>query len=236
MTIDCVIIEDEIAGQVILSKKLEFFPECNICGIFDNKEDAVVFLSENEVDIVFIDVHLKGGSGIDVIRELENRAFESIFITAHKDYAIEALNNNYASYYLLKPIHDADLKKAMTAVLQKVKKRKEVSVIFVSHKNMQYAISIDDVLYFQSEGTYTHIFTKDGQYLSSKNIGYFENVLSAEQFFRIHHSYLINIVKAKELIKYRGGIVIMENGVQLPVSQRKLSSFVKLIASRKSSL
>lgn len=231
--IHCVIIEDEIAGQVILSKKLEMFPQCFICEIFDNTKDAIAYLSENEVDVVFLDIHLKGGSGIEVVEAIENRTFESVFITAHKDYAVDALNNNYASYYLLKPINNAEFTKAMESVLQKVKKKKESSIIFVSHKGVSYGISVSDILYFQSDGPYTHIFTVDRQYLSSRNIGYFESIVSSDNFFRIHHSYLINVTKGKELMKTKGGVVIMENDIELPVSQRKLGDFVSFIRTRK---
>ncbi|HRO74919.1 MAG TPA: LytTR family DNA-binding domain-containing protein [Crocinitomicaceae bacterium] len=231
--INCVIIEDEIAGQVLLQKKLEMFPECSVVKVLDTKKGAIDYLSKNDVDIVFLDIHLKGGSGIDVVQAVENRAFESVFITAHRDYAMEALNNNYASYYLLKPINTNEFEKAMDLVLQKVKKKRETPVLFVTHKGVSYGISVSDILYFQSDGPYTHIFTVDRQYLSSRNIGYFEGMVSSENFFRIHHSYLVNVARGKELIKTKGGSIIMDNNVELPVSQRRLGDFVNFIRQRK---
>jgi two-component system, LytTR family, response regulator len=98
---------------------------------------------------------------------------------------------------------------------------------------VSYGLSVSEILYFQSEGTYTHIFTTDKQYLSSRNIGYFEEMVSAKDFFRIHHSYLVNVNRGKELIKTKGGSIIMDNNVELPASQRRLGDFVNFIRQRK---
>lgn len=227
--INCLIVEDEIAGQTILSKKINtFFPECNIVTIIDNKDEAIEFLKKNTVDLVFLDVQLKGGTGLDVLTHSANVSFETIFITAYKEYAIEALNNN-ASYYLLKPIHDAEFKKGMEVVLDRIKQKKTISTILVPRKNSQIPINVKDILYFKSEGAYSHIRIKNDNFLSSKNIGYYEQLLPKTMFIRTHHSYLVNNEQIIRLVKGRSGMLIMSNGDEIPVAQRRINDLLTFL-------
>ena len=90
---------------------------------------------------------------------------------------------------------------------------------------------VDDIMYCEAQGGYTNIFMNDGtKILSSKSLGDFENQLSDKKFFRIHHSFLINLKRIKEFQRNDGGYVIMENGKQLEVSQRKRKDFVQAIS------
>lgn len=222
--INCIIVEDEIAGQTILSKKLNaFFPECRISAIIESKDRAIEYLKNNTVDLVFLDVHLKGGTGLDVLMSSEVN-FETIFITAHREYAIEAINNG-ASYYLLKPIQDTEFKKGLHIVLERIRQKRTVPTILVSHKNAQVPINAKDILYFRSEGSYSHIYTENEQFLSSKSIGYYEELLP-EMFIRTHHSYLVNNQHISRLVKGRSGILVMTNGDEIPVAQRRLNEFL----------
>lgn len=223
--INCLIVEDEIAGQTILSNKLNtFFPECEINAVIENKDDAIEYLKNNVVDLVFLDVHLKGGTGLEVLISSEIN-FETVFITAHKEYAIEALNNG-ASYYLLKPIQDSEFKKGLEIILDRIKHKKVALTILVSDRNTQVPIKVGDILYFKSEGAYSHIYTETGQFLSSKSIGYYEQQLLSETFIRTHHSYLVNNKKISRLVKGRSGRLIMLNGDEIPVAQRRLNEFL----------
>lgn len=225
----CLIVEDEIAGQIILTKKLgNFYPECRIEAVIDNKNEAISYLKNNEVDIVFLDVEIKGGTGIEVIEAIGEFNFEVIFVTAYKDYAIEALNHK-ASYYLLKPIQDAALKKGMEVVLKRVREKRLVTTILVPYKNSQLPVAVRDIVYFKSEGAYSHIHTKEEQFLTSKNIGYYEQLLAASSFTRCHHSYLVNINQIDRLVKSRGGVLIMSNGDEVPVSQRRLNELIAVL-------
>lgn len=225
--IKCLIVEDEIAGQEMLLRKLKIhFPECDVIAVIDNKEDAIDYLLNNELDLVFLDVQIKGGTGLEVLESIKQPEFESIFITAYDKYAIEALNSN-ASYYLLKPIHDREFKKGMLAILDKIRtKNKKNAVILIPDKGNQIPVQLEDILYFESEGAYTSIYFKEEKLLSSKNIGYYEKLLAENQFVRSHHSYLVNITKITRMIKGRSGVLIMSDGKEIPVAQRRLSEFL----------
>jgi two-component system LytT family response regulator len=225
--ISCVIIEDEIAGQqILLSKISNYYPECEVLEIIDNKEQAVAFLNNNKVDLVFLDVQIKGGTGLDVMNEVHEKNFEAIFITAYDQYAIEALNAS-ASYYILKPIRDLDFKKGMQTVLAKLKKSSSSTTILIPNKGSYSILKFEDIIYFESDGSYTKVLTSEECILSSKNLGYYEKILPAEQFIRPHHSYIVNLAKIQLLKKGRSGILEMKNGIEIPVSQRKMSLFLE---------
>ncbi|MBC9812733.1 response regulator transcription factor [Crocinitomicaceae bacterium CZZ-1] len=226
--IKCLIVEDEIAGQTILAKKLAtFYPECSIEGVYDNKQDAFDHIRSKEVDLLFLDVQIKGGTGIEIVESFKEPDFETIFITAHKEYAMEALNNN-ASYYLLKPIHDREFKKGMDLVLERIKRKKIIPTIFVPHKNMQVPVNISHILYLKSDGAYAHIITKQEHYLSSKSLGHYEQLLAQSGFIRCHHSFLVNSKHVVQLEKGRSGTLILSNGDTIPISQRRLNDFMSL--------
>lgn len=225
--ISCVIIEDEIAGQTILKNKLaELYPNIKVVEIIDNYDDAVDFVSKNEIDILFIDIHIKGGLGLDIIK-LENTInSKKIFVTAHEQYAISALNNG-ADYYLLKPIRTNELKTGVDIILEKLQSENEVDIIVIPQNNSLIPIEINEIIYLQSEGSYTHIYTKGSKILSSKNLGHFEQLLPANRFIRTHHSYIVNNKKIERIKKGRTGILTMSNQYEVPVSQRRLKDFLE---------
>lgn len=218
--IKCLIIEDEIAGQTILKKKIDkFFPQCELLGIIDNKDEAEDFLCHNQVDLVFLDMHLKGGLGIDIFETCKHKGFETIVITAFKEYAIDALNNG-ATYYLLKPFHDDEFKKGIDLAIKRITKTVEDDTILIANNNSQTSVAISKILYLQSEGAYTLITIEDqSKILSSRNLGYYEQLLP--NFIRTHHSYIVNPKKIVVLTSGRSGEITMENGDIVPVSQRK---------------
>lgn len=224
--VNCVIVEDDKISQEILIKKLEFaYPECRILASIENKNEALNFLNSNDVDLVFLDVKLKDGNGLEILKECSKRNFETIFITAHDSFAISALNQN-ASYYLLKPINDKEFKHGMSIVLDKINATKSPSKILIPNKGVYLPINLADIYYFESDGAYTYVVTAEDRVLSSKNIGYYEKTLPAESFNRPHHSYIVNIDKIHLFKKGRSGKLIMQNEKEIPVSQRKMNDFL----------
>lgn len=228
MKIQCLIIEDEKASQDSLVKKLKkLFPRIHIQAIIDNAPDAISYLSNHKIDLVFVDNHIKRGKGMDVINNFKKRDFSVIFTTAFSEYAIEALNNG-ASYYLLKPYSDQELISAVTIFLDKYNDNSN-SIIVGSGKEI---IQLNSVLFLQSEGAYTIFYLEGGRNIfTSKNIGYYEKHLPSRVFFRIHHSTIVNISKIMEVQKDKNTAVILKNGTKLSVSARKVKRFIAQINS-----
>jgi two-component system, LytTR family, response regulator len=224
------IIEDEIAGQELLKKNIsENFPECKVIAISDNVNDAVKQINTLKPDLIFLDIQIKGGTGFDVLKQITERTFEVIFITAHNNYTIQALRAQ-AVDYLLKPINKKDFIEALNRVSKIIdENKKNVSAIpgnFLSVYTSSGAefIKYEDIVFLEADGAYTTIHMLDNHILSTKNIGEYESVLP-NPFFRCHHSFIININHIKKFEKGRSGLLIMKNGHTVPVSQRKMKEF-----------
>lgn len=227
--INCVIVEDELISQEVLLQKLKFhYPQCEVLKVFDNKDDAVSYLkSADNIDLVFLDGQINGGTGLDVLEACEKKSFEVIFVTAYDKYAIDALNAA-ASYYLLKPLRTEDFKRGMSLVLSKINQSNSAGTILIPYKGSYAAVKHDDIIYFESDGAYTNIITKDDKIVSSKNIGHYEKLLPKERFKRSHHSYIVNLKHMQLLTKGRTGTIKMANGTEIPVAQRRMQEFMQL--------
>lgn len=223
--IKCLIVEDEFAAQQLLLKKLSlFYPQVEVVAVINNKNEAIAFIDRNELDLVFLDVQIKGGTGLEVLQSVANRNFEPVFITAYDKYAIEALNEN-ASYYLMKPIRNSEFQKGMTVVLNRINAKTESAFMLVPNKGVQLSIKTDDIIYLESDGAYTYVVTGTERYVSSKNLGYYEKTLGGTGFVRSHHSFIVNLSKVQAFKKGRSGVLIMKNDVEIPISQRRMNDF-----------
>lgn len=227
--INCVIVEDEPISQQVLLQKLKFhYPQCEVLKVFDNKDDAISYLqSADNIDLVFLDGQINGGTGLDVLAACEGRSFEAVFVTAYDKYAIDALNAS-ASYYFLKPIRTEDFKRGMSLILSRINQSNTSNTILVPYKGSYTALKYDDIIYFESDGAYTNIITKVDKIVSSKNLGHYEKLLPKEQFKRSHHSYILNLNHMQLLTKGRTGMIKMTNGTEIPVAQRRMQEFMQL--------
>jgi len=91
-------------------------------------------------------------------------------------------------------------------------------------------VNISDISYCEARGNYTNVVLHDGKKIvASKTLGEFESQFANKNFFRIHHSYLINMNRLKEFQRYEGGYVLMDNNIKLEVSQRKRKEFLEAI-------
>jgi len=182
---------------------------------------------------VFLDVEMPFGNAFDLLDKLPNRTFETIFVTAYNQYAMDALNN-HAAYYLMKPINIDELIKAVDYVSQIKSKEDELEdkvlqpklkgvegKITLPQQDGFQVLDVSDILYCKADDNYTEIYLENKKILVSKTLKYFEHALSAFPFARIHKSYLVNV---NEVVKYRkgkGGSVIVSNGKELLVSASK---------------
>ncbi|MFY7899021.1 MAG: LytR/AlgR family response regulator transcription factor [Chitinophagaceae bacterium] len=206
-------------------------------------------IQQYDPDIVFLDVEMDDGTGFDLLRLIQNPTFQLVFTTAHQKYAIDAFKFS-AIDYLLKPV-DAD---ALHTTLQKAIKHirnndlgKQLSILMhqLSYKNEHdkkivlkdieatYYIKVSDILYCEAEGTYTKFyFTNNDPILVSKNLKEYEAMLEPLGFIRTHHSYLANTSKIKMFDKTDGGILVLEGGLTVPISQRKKEIVLTLLEQR----
>lgn len=249
-----IIIDDEPSAVSVLSTLLKKHcpDDIELLATANSPEAGRTLIEQLQPDLVFLDVEMPGMNGVDLVKSFSAPSFRVVFVTAYDGYALEAFRVS-AVDYLLKPVGSEDVVK----VVQKIKAdfRNELSrlsqqiqsldkllnqhsdpsgqKIGIAMSDKIVFINFSDILICEASGPYTFVFLTDGQKLvSSKALGEFESQLSAHRFFRIHHHFLINLNKVKEFQRNDGGSVIMENGKQLEVSQRKRKDFLDAIQDR----
>lgn len=227
-----IIVEDEETSREILRNYLKkYCPKVELVGEASNIEEALSLIRNQTLDLVFLDVEMPKGNAFDLLEQVGDRSFETVFVTAYNQYAIEALNT-HASYYLLKPVSIDELIKAVDYVIQIKEKENaledKVLTAFSSEKQGKITIPVQDgfevleaasILYCKADDNYTQIFlTSGGKKLVSKTLKYFEDALTDFGFARVHKSYLVNINEVTGYRKGKGGTVVLSTGKEVMVS------------------
>lgn len=228
--IKTIIIEDEIAGQELLKKNLhDFFPQCKIEAVIDHVDKAISEITIIKPELVFVDIHIKGGTGFDILTHFKNRNFEVIFITAYSQFAIQAIREE-AIDYILKPINSNEFKIGVAKAIEKIKQKTKTSnSISIATSSGAEFINYEDIIFLEAEGSYTNIHLTDTKVLSTKNIGEYETLLENYSFYRTHHSFIVNTAHIEKFDKGRSGTLVMNTGHIIPVSQRKMKEFIDLL-------
>lgn len=244
-----IIVDDEKNCIEVLVYLLEQdYPDLEIVSTFNSSKNALAYLKQNEVDLVFLDIQMPFLTGIELLNSLDEHPFHVVFTTAYDQYAIEAIKLS-ALDYLLKPIDDDLLKQA----IEKFRKIKKNSLqdqikeflhkmqpkepenaitadrIAVSYQDKISLYKADDINYCQSQDNYTTIFLTNGEKaIASKTMKHFEDQLTPLGFLRTHQSYLVNRSLIKEFSRKDGGYLIMEDGTNIPVSRQRKEDILKL--------
>ncbi len=231
-----IILDDEQAGIEILRYDLEAHcPEVEIHATFNDPSEAFNYMTASSCDVLFLDISMPSINGFDFLRKFKKIDFEVIFVTAYEEYALRAFDF-YAVDYLLKPIEPEKLKRAIERIKSKKESNKDFEkfeALFrnLSGKNQKNTtlaiptldgfeiIDLGELVYLKADGNYTELKMKNKKILVSKTLGDFEKILPMDNFTRIHNSFVINIQEIRKYIKGDGGIVMISNGEQLPVSR-----------------
>ena len=243
-TITAVIIDDE-PGNVLTLLELvkQYCPNVSIAGTAPDPLKGYDLVMETKPDLVFLDIEMPYGNAFDLLDKLLPISFEVIFVTAFNDYAIKAFK--YAALdYLLKPVNINELKVAVGKAVKRLGEKHVNTRVESLLNNMKTENSqlqkiglpapdgfrfekIQNILFLEANGSYTNVYLKDGvKEVVSKNLNYFDEILPAGDFCRVHHSYLININAVKKYFKGRGGYVEMENGAIIEISVRRKEDFL----------
>ena len=240
MKLKSIIVEDEQTSREILKNYLKkYCPNVEVLGEAANVEEALLLIRNHDLDLVFLDVEMPYGNAFDLLDKVGDIHFETIFVTAYNNYAMDALNA-HASYYLMKPISIDDLIKAVDYVTEIRSKENALQnqVLVTNTKSVEGKITIpqldgfevlntSDILYCKADDNYTEIYLNTNKKkLVSKTLKYFEDALTDSGFARVHKSYLVNVNEIVKYIKGKGGSVELSNGKQIMVSPAKKSELL----------
>ncbi len=241
-----ILIDDEQDSIIVLSQLLKDFTNTpvKIVGSAYNLIDGIEIIKATNPDVVFLDIDMPGKSGMDIYKYFESPAFKIIFVTAYNQFAIEALKKS-ATDYLLKPVNFVELRDALTKVSKEIE--------MVQHQNeledkinMMWAADMEgknivldieggfilentkNIEYCYADQSYSVIVTFQGKEITvSKPLKELQEQLPANQFYRTHKSYLVNIFYIRKFTKQNESYVLLKSGKKIPVSVRTSYNIMK---------
>ena len=195
--ISCIVIEDQLPARKVLQKYIKDVEVLDLKGMFSNALDALDYLQNNPVDLLFLDIHLPKLSGIDFLAVLQKRPFV-ILTTAFPDYALQGYELEVIDY-LLKPFSFERFLKAVLKVERQMKKRskpveiKKPETILVKVGYELVKIQLDMITHIQANGDYTYLYCQGKKYHASYPLKHWIHTLPEKQFKQVHRSFLVNI-------------------------------------------
>lgn len=239
--IKCLIIDDDPFIQDLLKDKLELhLPEVEVLDIANNGAEGVEKIRRHKPEVLFLDVEMGDMTGFEMLNQLDDISFETIFITSFSHYAIKAIRFN-ALDYLVKPIDLEELKQAVERFKEKqaqsttgddVKQAllnfstKDVSdqILTLNTQEGELRLKLKHILHIEGERNYSYIYLSNGKKkLVSKTLGDFEEILSDKAFFRSHKSHLVNYSHISTHKNYK--VITLSDETEISVSRRKQDDF-----------
>ncbi|MDA9169020.1 MAG: LytTR family DNA-binding domain-containing protein [Crocinitomicaceae bacterium] len=237
------IIDDENRTRELIAKMIDSFGlDVKAIPEGENVQSGIEAIQKHQPDIVFIDIQMPDGTGFDVLRSIENKNFEVIFITAHEEFAIKAIKFS-ALDYLLKPVDTNELRSALEKALVRLADNAEPHQFEALQKNILpnekrrlvlktqesvHVVELDQIIRCEADRNYTSFFLQDDKkILVSKTLKEYEILLTGYNFLRVQQSHLININYVDRYDKKNGGAVVMKNGAEVPLSPAKRELFFK---------
>ena len=226
-----IIIDDEILNIELVENFCQrFAPDVQVVGSAETVDEGIEELILKKPDLLFLDVELYDQTGFDILKVVTQPDLMVIMITAHEKYAIEAVGPRVMAY-LLKPLSISKFV-ASVDVCRSLFTQRSLLLTDESSAESKYlripknddikTIPIEDILHLESQGTYTHIKTLNGEKeIVAKPLTYLEGKLPAHTFLRIHNSHIINVKSICKILREKPGFIVLNNGDKVPIAERK---------------
>src|SRR4030095_4695968 len=245
--IKAVLIDDEKNALEMLEWQLHTYcPQVEVAAICINADLGISAIQQHKPQLVFLDIEMPKKNGFEVVQAFPQPFFDVIFTTAYNQFAIKAFR--FAALdYLLKPIDADDLVVAVSRYEKKMlnsnfKQQLDIlmqqynqpnalpdKISFATQQAIHF-ISPTNIVYCESDSNYTTLhFTDKSKMVVSKTLKEVEEMLVHYHFFRIHHSFIINLKQVSRYVKTDGGGIEMTDGSQLPISRLRKEELMKVL-------
>ncbi|MUU78713.1 LytR/AlgR family response regulator transcription factor [Winogradskyella endarachnes] len=233
---NCIIIDDEATARAIIGQLCSTVPSINVLEEFPNALQAIKYLNHNEVDLIFLDIHMPDFTGFDFIDTIKNPP-KIVLTTSDPNFAIQAFGYDCIVDYLVKPITPERFKKAIDKA-EAIKSTKTVSTdskssgqvetssgndLYVNIDRRLIKIDIPSIYLVEAKGDYIQVKTEDKNYTVHSTLKKIEEKLPKDLFLKIHRSYIINVDK---IIDIEDNSVLIKKDV-IPVSRSNRPELMK---------
>lgn len=222
MKLKCLIVDDEVLAQDVIEKYVSTLPTLQLVGKCDNAVEAISFLHNNQVDLLFLDLNMPELSGLEMLKTLTNPP-KVILTTAYSEYALESYEFGVVDY-LLKPIKLERFIKAVNKVVEQysentikedIPDEQHPQTIFIKEDQVTYQIVLNDILFVEAYGNYLKVHTLEKVYVTRDTMHDMESKLPDGIFMRIHKSYIVSVSKIESI----SGNRVFINKQEIPVGE-----------------
>ena len=244
--IKTIIIEDELQSSQLLELMLKDFGDSiEVVDVCNTPAKGIESIQKHTPDLVFLDIEMPRMNGFEMLQRLGTIDFNIIFTTAYNKYAINAIKIS-ALDYLLKPIDKIELSVGIKKCVQNMEQKNMGFKMDMLLKNMSRQNAMDktltltstegvrfirmkDIVRLEAHGRYTKFYLANKEdILASRTLGDFEEILSENEFFRIHETHIINLLYIDRFHK-GNNYVLLTDKTELPLARRRKEEFLKII-------
>jgi two-component system LytT family response regulator len=231
--VNCIIVDDEYPSIEELKYFINNFSNIKILEQFDDSIKALEYIQQNKPDIIFLDINMPKLDGISLSKIISHFPKHSliIFITAHKDYAVDAFEIQ-AYDYILKPFSEERIINTLKKIEKCTDKKCVNNKITLWKDNKMMVKRIIDISYCEASERETLVYICGVQYNVNCSISEFYSKLPKELFFRSHRSYIINTDKITEIIPWFNNTFMLKlqgEEVDIPVSRNNIIEFKQMM-------
>lgn len=236
--------DEERAGDALRLMLQKFVPQVTAVAVCADARQAAALVAGLQPQILFLDIKMPHLSGFDVLQQIPKPTFKVIFTTAFNEFAIKAIRFS-AFDYLLKPVDVEELiasvdryfseqqeaasdERLLNNMLHNLQSGSEHFRLAIPSKDGVHFILPATVVYCEAVSNYTRFHTAEGkQFLTSKTLGEYEDLLAPHHFIRCHKSFLVN----KDFVDHmdHNGLLVLKNGVRVDVSKRRKADVMRLM-------
>jgi len=238
MKIRTLIIDDNsFVIDLLLDQLGQYHPDVEVLGFAKSGTEGIEKIKLFKPDLIFLDVEMDDMTGFAMLKQLNDITFQTIFITSYSHYAIKAIRFN-ALDYLLKPIKKKELAKAIKrhtsnsiksensiqmnhALINLRTKNIEDQILLLQTQKGPLRLALKRITKIESDRNYSYIhLSNNTKELSSKTLGYFEEILVDKGFYRCHRSFLVNKIHIES---YNRDFFLLKDNSRIQISRRKKS-------------
>ena len=221
MNLTCLIIDDEQMSRLALEHLCQKVKDLSLQGTFESAEAALEHLQDQPVDLLFLDIHLPGLSGMELVRSFDPLP-QVIFTTSDKDFALEAYDHDVTDYLikpitlprLLKAVQRARSRQAATAPAPAPSPGEEA--VFIKVDNRIVRLPLADIRWIEALGDYMRFHTGDKRYTVHMTLKRLEEQLPPTQFLKVHRKYIVNVA---HIVDIQDNSILIEKEL-IPISRR----------------
>ena len=225
---NCIIIDDEATARAIVRQLCSKIPDLDIIEEFDNAISAIKFLNQQNIDVIFLDIHMPGFTGVDFVQTLKDPP-NIVLTTSDTDFAITAYEYECIVDYLVKPITQERFEKCITKISglaskppRVISESKQDAVegedLYINIDRRLVKLKLNEILVIEAKGDYIDVKTEKEEYRVHTTLKKIKEKLPEKLFLQIHRSYIINFTKIIDIED--NSVLIAKNVVPISRSNR----------------